>query len=135
MASTPKRLKRAALVSLVALGALGASISAASAHYLTRACDRDGDDCVTLRCEDGGDDCRPVGDRYDRSDDEGGQPDAGYSPDADTPSDSGAQTHYYPPTYDGGDGVWDQGEGPWPRHSFYDRGDDDDDEDDGGSDY
>ncbi len=132
MASIHKRLKHTALFALVALGAVGASMSVASAAYLTQSCDRDGRDCVTLRCEDDGDGCRPAGNSYRQSDDDEDQP--GDSPFACAPSGNGPpaddETRIYAPTDDERYGVWDSGQDDdWDEHSRYD----DDDSADPGS--
>lgn len=129
MASTPKRLRHTALATLIALGAIGVSASAASAAYLTQACDRDGDDCVTLRCEDGGDDCRQVGgSSYQSDDDDDGQPGDGYHPYGYAPPQGDGETRYYTPTYDGYGAA--EPDGAWQQHGLYDGGDDQDDGDD-----
>jgi hypothetical protein len=121
MRAIPKHVKRAALMALVTLGVIGGSVSAASAHYYTRSCDRDGDDCVTLRCDNDGDDCRPVSNRAYRTYDQDSY-DNGYS-------------YGYSSGWNGGDG-WSPyygvtvgprygGEHEWRQHGHYHDDDDD----------
>jgi hypothetical protein len=57
-------LRTAALAGLLAMGGLAATTSAASAHYRTTRCDRDGDRCVVLRCDDDGDRCNRISRYY-----------------------------------------------------------------------
>ena len=57
-------LRTAALAGLLAMAGLAATTSAASAHYRTTRCDRDGDRCVALRCDDDGDRCNRISRYY-----------------------------------------------------------------------
>ena len=50
-------LKTGAFAALLGLAGLAATTTAASAHYTTTRCDRDGDRCVVLRCDNDGDRC------------------------------------------------------------------------------